>query len=86
MQSERVQRRRHSGSEWTIIKRDLVINRYVYLMLVPVVGYYLLFHYGPLYGAQIAFKDFSPARGILGSPWVGLPTSSSSSATSISGA
>jgi putative aldouronate transport system permease protein len=51
---------------------DLRRNRYVYLMLVPVVVYYLIFHYGPMYGAIIAFKDFSPAQGILGSPWIGL--------------
>ncbi len=41
-------------------------------MLLPVVLFYVLFHYQPMYGAQIAFKDFSPARGILGSRWVGL--------------
>jgi putative aldouronate transport system permease protein len=41
-------------------------------MLAPVVAYYLIFHYGPMYGAIIAFKDFSPALGILGSPWIGL--------------
>jgi putative aldouronate transport system permease protein len=63
---------RRQTSEWEVIKRDLVVNRYVYLMLVPVVSYYLLFHYGPLYGAQIAFKDFSPGRGIFGSPWIGF--------------
>jgi putative aldouronate transport system permease protein len=51
---------------------DLRRNRYVYLMLLPVVIYYLIFHYGPMYGAIIAFKDFSPALGILGSPWIGL--------------
>jgi putative aldouronate transport system permease protein len=51
---------------------DLRRNRYIYLMLSPVVAYYLLFHYGPMYGAIIAFKDFSPAQGILGSPWIGL--------------
>jgi putative aldouronate transport system permease protein len=41
-------------------------------MLAPVLGYYVVFHYGPMYGALIAFKDFSPAQGILGSPWIGL--------------
>src|SRR6267378_5316358 len=51
---------------------DLRRNRYVYVMLSPVVAYYLIFHYGPMYGAIIAFKDFSPAQGILGSPWIGL--------------
>jgi putative aldouronate transport system permease protein len=51
---------------------DVKRNRYIYLMLLPVAAYYLIFHYGPMYGAIIAFKDFSPAQGILGSPWVGL--------------
>ena len=41
-------------------------------MLAPVIAYYVIFHYGPMYGAIIAFKDFSPAEGILGSPWIGL--------------
>ncbi|MGO4494954.1 ABC transporter permease [Paenibacillus sp. 2RAB27] len=41
-------------------------------MAIPVIAYYLIFHYGPMYGLQIAFKDFSPAKGILGSPWVGF--------------
>jgi putative aldouronate transport system permease protein len=47
-------------------------NKHLYVMLVPVVLYYVLFHYQPMYGAQIAFKDFSPVKGILGSRWVGL--------------
>src|ERR1700687_2939073 len=54
------------------VANDLRRNRYVYLMLSPVVAYYLIFHYGPMYGAIIAFKDFSPAQGILGSPWIGF--------------
>jgi putative aldouronate transport system permease protein len=41
-------------------------------MALPVLAYYLLFHYQPMYGAIIAFKDFTPAGGILGSPWAGL--------------
>jgi putative aldouronate transport system permease protein len=41
-------------------------------MLAPVIAYYVIFHYGPMYGAIIAFKDYSPAEGILGSPWIGL--------------
>jgi len=53
------------------VVKDFARNKYIYLMLVPVVGYYLLFYYGPMYGAQIAFKDFDPALGILKSPWVG---------------
>ena len=46
--------------------------RYLYLMLVPALLYYGIFHYLPMYGATIAFKEFSITRGILGSKWVGL--------------
>jgi putative aldouronate transport system permease protein len=52
--------------------RDFKLNKYVYLMLLPVVAYYLVFYYAPMYGLQIAFKDFSPGLGIVGSPWVGF--------------
>lgn len=41
-------------------------------MLIPVLIFYIVFHYGPMYGIVIAFKDFYPLRGILESPWVGL--------------
>jgi putative aldouronate transport system permease protein len=47
-------------------------QRYLYFMLLPAVVYYILFHYLPLYGATIAFKDFNITKGILGSPWAGL--------------
>ena len=41
-------------------------------MALPVVAWYILFHYVPLYGIIISFKNFSPAKGILGSSWVGM--------------
>lgn len=44
----------------------------VYAMAAPVLLFYLVFHYGPMYGAIIAFKDFSPMAGIWNSKWVGL--------------
>lgn len=52
--------------------RDLKINRYVYVMLIPVVTYYIIFLYLPMYGLQIAFKDFMPGAGMHDSPWVGF--------------
>ncbi|MFC0215504.1 ABC transporter permease [Paenibacillus chartarius] len=52
--------------------RDFALNKYLYLLMVPVLVYYVIFHYAPMYGALIAFKDYSPAKGILGSEWVGL--------------
>ena len=47
-------------------------RRYYYMMLLPGIAYYLLFHYLPMYGIIIAFKDFSFRRGILGSDWIGF--------------
>ncbi|MFC3748216.1 ABC transporter permease [Paenibacillus sp. GCM10012306] len=52
--------------------RDFKLNKYLYLMMIPVIAYYLIFHYAPMYGALIAFKEYSPMKGILGSDWVGL--------------
>jgi putative aldouronate transport system permease protein len=52
--------------------KQIVANRWVYGMLAPVLLYYLIFQYGPMYGAVIAFKDFIPAQGIFRSPWVGF--------------
>lgn len=47
-------------------------SRALYILLLPSLIIFLLFTYYPMYGVIIAFKDFSPAQGILGSPWVGL--------------
>lgn len=44
----------------------------LYLLLLPTLIYFLVFHYGPMYGAQIAFKDFNPVDGIWSSAWVGF--------------
>jgi putative aldouronate transport system permease protein len=47
-------------------------NYELYLFFLPTLIYFLLFHYGPMYGVQIAFKDFIAVKGITGSPWTGL--------------
>ena len=47
-------------------------NKFIYLMIFPVIAYYVLFHYVPMGGAVIAFQDYKPAFGILGSKWVGF--------------
>ncbi|MFK7693650.1 ABC transporter permease [Paenibacillus sp. HJGM_3] len=51
-----------------------VLNRdkYLLLLILPVLLYYFVFHYIPMYGIIIAFKKFSPMKGILGSAWVGF--------------
>ncbi|MDF2937512.1 MAG: protein lplB [Paenibacillaceae bacterium] len=53
---------------WKGIKRD----KSLYMMLVPVLLFYLLFKYSPMFGEIIAFKNYRFADGILGSDWVGL--------------
>lgn len=52
----------------------LTLRKYreIYIMLIPVVLFYIVFHYAPMYGLIIAFKNYRPALGILGSTWVGL--------------
>lgn len=56
----------------TRILRDFKLNKYLYILIIPTVVYYILFHYIPMYGVVIAFKDFSPRIGILASDWVGF--------------
>jgi len=53
-------------------KKDFRRNRTLYLLVLPVLIFFLVFHYKPMYGAIIAFKDYSPGLGIAKSPWVGL--------------
>ena len=50
-----------------------ILKRYwqLYLLFIPVVVWYVLFMYKPMTNITIAFKKFSPIRGIAGSPWVG---------------
>ena len=54
----------------TLLHRILV-NRQIYLMLIPVVLFYIIYQYVPMYGVTLAWKDWRPKYGIMGSPWVG---------------
>jgi putative aldouronate transport system permease protein len=55
-----------------LVRKDFLMNKWVYLMALPVIAYYLLFCYWPMYGAVIAFQDYRVGAGFWGSPWVGL--------------
>ncbi|MBQ8233880.1 MAG: sugar ABC transporter permease [Lachnospiraceae bacterium] len=44
----------------------------VYVLLLPALLYVIIFNYVPMYGVQIAFKDYRVSKGIIGSEWVGL--------------
>ena len=50
----------------------VVKMRYLYLMCIPGLIYLFIFHYMPMYGVIIAFKDFSYTKGIVGSKWLGF--------------
>jgi len=65
----------------TIVKRKSRLRSHVrralrswqlYVLLAPAVLYIIVFKYWPMYGAQIAFRDYNPALGFAGSPWVGF--------------
>lgn len=51
---------------------DLIRDKWLYVMLLPGVLYFLIFKYAPMYGLVMAFQDFKPHLGFLQSPWVGL--------------
>ncbi|MBP5177320.1 MAG: sugar ABC transporter permease [Clostridia bacterium] len=68
-------------------RRDLIVNRnralsnvgkkvkrskYLILMIIPAIIYYLVFCYAPMYGILIAFKRFLPSKGIMASPWASM--------------
>lgn len=46
--------------------------KWIYIMLLPVMAYFIVFRYVPMYGITIAFKDYNIFKGIFGSPWVGV--------------
>ena len=54
------------------IRRNLKKEWQLLLMCAVPVVYFIVFHYMPMYGVQIAFKDFYASKGIWGSDWVGL--------------
>lgn len=61
-----------SISKKTQLAANMWYYRYFYLMLIPVVAWYLVFAYAPMYGLTLAFKTYNYSKGILGSPWIGF--------------
>ncbi|MCQ6560729.1 ABC transporter permease [Paenibacillus mendelii] len=55
-------------SKWKRIRKQYQL----YLFLFPTILFFLVFHYIPMYGVTIAFKNFMASKGIMGSPWVGF--------------
>ena len=69
---EKVSKKTKSKITMQAIQKDFKRFKYVYAMALVGLAYYFIFHYWPMYGIQIAFRDFRPARGIWGSDWIGF--------------
>jgi len=57
---------------WGDLKNDLRRNKGTYAIAVPGILFYIIFAYLPMFGVAIAFKDYNPSLGVLGSKWVGF--------------
>ena len=60
--------KRKEGSWGENIRRHYQL----YLMSIPMLVFFIIFLYFPMYGVQIAFKNYLPSKGIFGSPWIGF--------------
>lgn len=54
------------------LRKDFMKYKYVYLMLLPVVAYFIIFAYVPIAGNYLAFSEFSAKTGLFGGRWVGF--------------
>lgn len=63
--SQATERRR---SIWKGVKRD----RFLYLLALPGIVFFILFKYVPMWGILISFQDYSPYQGMWASPWIGF--------------
>ena len=72
MQNTKVKTRLPSHRSGKGFWTKLWAQRALFLMLIPGLVFYLVFRYGPMYGLNIAFKDYSPFLGVDASPWIGF--------------
>lgn len=54
------------------LKVDIRRNTPLYLLLIIILVFFIVLHYGPMFGLVMAFEKYAPAKGILGSKWIGL--------------
>lgn len=57
---------------WSKLCKSIMNNRWLYVLILPAIVYLVIFNYLPMYGIQIAFRDYKAVKGITGSKWVGL--------------
>ena len=67
-----VQARGNVKGRKSVILKRLIKQKYLYLMLLLPIVYFIIFKFVPIYGLQISFRDFRVKKGIWGSDWMGL--------------
>ncbi|CAM4300179.1 putative aldouronate transport system permease protein [Paenibacillus endophyticus] len=55
-----------------VLGKEMYKHRFLYILLLPTLLFYVLFQYVPMYGVLLAFKEYHIREGIMSSPWVGL--------------
>ncbi len=60
------------NTRWALFKKNIKKDRYLLLLIAPVIIYFIIFKYLPMVGIVIAFQDYLPASGFLGNKWVGF--------------
>ena len=71
IEAAEAQRQTFTDSRWLRLYDHFKREWQIYVMLLPTIVWFIVFLYKPMYGLQIAFKDYSIFRGVAGSPWVG---------------
>ena len=66
-----VAKNKKAAKKGSIIK-EIIRNKYLYLLMLPAILYLILIDYRAMYGITLAFKDYNAKLGIMGSPWVGF--------------
>lgn len=69
---DKKERKSATGSRFGTFRKSFLTNWQLYAFLLPVLTYFFIFHYIPMYGVQIAFKNFIATEGFWGSPFVGF--------------
>ena len=64
--------KRNNTHSLSVTRRQLKRTKQLWLFVLPAVIMVTIFNYIPMYGVVMAFQNFTPSRGFLGSPWVGL--------------
>ena len=72
MQTSQTKRMKPRKAGESAVRKELSKNYELYLMFLPVFVFFLIFAYKPMYGILMAFQNYSPSKGVMGSPWVGF--------------